>query len=503
MSQAIVIITTLTLLSKGMGFVRDIIIAYFFGTSSTMDSFLASQNPLNLISGIVMGTFAAAFLPLFVRVYKQRGQEEAERYSSTIFYSALLILSGLVLLTAIFAPEVVRVFLPGFTGKEFDLTVKFLRWMSLATVITSIVSFLSALLRGEKKFLAYPLVGLGFDFVIIGVLFLTRHYGDISLALAWTAGPVFMLMILGFAERRFLNPLKVSRKIPETRDLYKMIAPLLFSSALSMLNTIVDRSFASGLETGAISSLTYAGRVNGAASGILGAPIGQVAYPSIASHVAENDMNGLLITVKKSMKLLAFFLIPISFAFFPLAKGIIGILFQRGNFTAESTLLTYPPLMAASVSLFTMSFNTVLTQVYYSFKNSKTPMFYGVFGIGINIGLNFLFIGPLKQTGLALSTSISSFFFTTALLLSLKKKYDLWFFDLWYFTKILISSFIMMGGIYAVMVSVHGRIRYVIGGLVGLGVYYVLSRIFGTLPKHFLRYLKFKKAEPDKKDKVL
>ncbi len=502
MSQAIMLITTLTLLSKGFGFVRDMIVAYFFGTSNTMDAFLASQNPLNLLSGIVMGTVVAAFIPLFIRVRKEKGQDEAEHFSATIFYSSFSLLLILIALSAFFAPDVAKVFVPGFSGEKLALTAKFLRWMSFAALITSSLNFINAILRSEKKFLAYPLTGLGFDVVVIATLFITKNLGDLSLALAWTSGPLFMMLILAFAERHYLNPFKLKKGIPETKILFKMVLPLLFSSAFGMLNTIIDRSFASALTTGAISALGYAARIKGAVSGVLGTPVSQVTYPSIATHVTEKDTNGLSITVIRSMKLLSFFLIPISFALFPLAKGIVGILFQRGNFTYASTLLTYPPLIASSISLFTMAYNGVLVQVYYSFKDSKTPMIYGTIGIGINILLNFLFISPLKQTGLALSTSLASFYFTIIMLHSLKRRFGIRFFNLWYFFRVIISSTIMMVGMYLIMLSMNGRIRYVIAALTGIGVYYIMSRIVKTLPKHFLRYLKFKKVAPEIKEKI-
>ena len=493
MSQAIMLMTIIILLSKAMGFVRDMIVAYFFGTSETMDAFISSQTPLNFINGIVMGAIIAVFIPLFIGVRKSRGQQEAERFSSTIYYFAMLIMIFLVVITVGFAPEVMKLFFPGFSGAKLALSVKFLKWMSLAILLTATMNFINAILRSEKKFLAYPLMGLGFNAVIISALILTRRLGNISLVIAWTSGPLFMTLILGFAERRYLNPLKVRRHIPEALDLLKMISPILFSSAFGMLNTIVDRSFASTLSTGAISALMYARRVSGAVTGILGVPTQQASYPSIAANAADNDMSTLSSTLRRSMKLLAFLLIPISFALFPLSKGIIEIIFQRGNFTYESTLWTYPPLMAAGLSLFTGVYNIILVRVYYSFKDSKTPMIYGIIGIGINIFLNFLFIHPLKQTGLALSTSLSSFYFTIAMLISLRKKFGIWFFSTGHFVRVLIASSVMVAGMYPIMLFVKGRIRYAIATAIGLGIYFLMAKILKILPKHLWRYLKFKK----------
>ncbi len=503
MSQAVVLITSITLASKLLGFVRDIIIAYFFGTGSVMDAYLASQSPLGLINGIITGTIISAFIPLFIRVMKGRGGEEAKKYSATIFYSTTSILIGVVVLVAIFASPVASLFFPGFSKSDHDMTVNFIRWMSFATIIGAMLSFVNGLLQSEKKFLAYPLVGLSFDFIVIGTLFVTKHFGPISLALAWTLPPTFIFIVLGFAERKYMNPFNIKKGIPETKDLFKMVWPLFFSSALGMLNTIVDRTFASTLETGAISSLSYANRITSAAGGVLGTPITQVTYPSVAAHAAENDMKGLIITTKRAMKLMAFFLIPVTFALFPLSKQIITLIFQRGDFTIQSTALTYPPLMAFSLSLFTGAFASVLVQVYYSFKNSRTPMFFGIFGLLINISLNFLFISHLKQTGLALSTSISSIYFATAMAISLRIKYKVWFFDLWYFIRVLISSTLMASGIYFTMAVLRGKIRDFVAIAIGFALYLIFSWIFKTLPKRFWKYLKFKKATTGNDDEKL
>ncbi len=499
MSQAIMLITILTLTSKAMGFVRDIIIAYFFGTGRVMDSYLASQSPLGLINGIITGTIVSAFIPLFIRITKNKNTTEAKHFSATIFYSTTLMLAGVVVLVAIFAPQVTSLFFPGFGKDDHDMTVNFIRWMSFATVIGAMLSFVNGLLQSEKKFLAYPLVGLSFDFIVIGTLFVTKHLGAISLALAWTLPPTFIFIVLGFAERKFLNPFKVKRGITETKDLYKMIWPLFFSSALGILNTIIDRTFASTLEIGAISSLSYANRITSSATGVLGTPVTQVTYPSVASRAAENDMRGLTITTKRAMKLLAFFLIPVTFAIFPLSKQIITLLFQRGSFTAESTMLTYPPMIAFSLSLFTSAFGSVLVQIYYSFKNTKTPMIFGMIGLLINIGLNFVFISHLKQTGLALSTSISSIYFAVIMLISLRMKFKIWFFDMWYFVRVLMASTLMVGGIYLIMAILRGKIRDFVAIFVGIGIYFFLSWILKTLPKRFWRFLKFKKTSEEEK----
>jgi putative peptidoglycan lipid II flippase len=499
MSQAIMIITILTLTSKVMGFVRDIIIAYFFGTGRVMDSYLASQSPLGLVNGIITGTIISAFIPLFIRVMKNKNVQEAKHFSATIFYSTTLILAGVVVIVAIFAPQVTSLFFPGFGKADHDMTVNFIRWMSFATIIGAMLSFVNGLLQSEKKFLAYPLVGLSFDFIVIGTLFVTKHLGAVSLALAWTLPPTFIFIILGFAERKFLNPFNVKRGISETKDLYKMIWPLFFSSALGMLNTIVDRTFASTLETGAISSLSYANRITSSATGVLGTPVTQVTYPSVASRAAENDMRGLTVTTKRAMKLLAFFLIPVTFALFPLSKQIITLLFQRGSFTAESTMLTYPPMIAFSLSLFTGALGSVLVQIYYSFKNTRTPMIFGIVGLLINIGLNFLFISHLKQTGLALSTSISSIYFTTAMLISLRIKFKIWFFDIWYFVRVLMASTLMVGGIYLIMAVLRGKARDFVAIFAGIGIYFLFSWILKTLPKRFWKFLKFKKASEEEK----
>jgi putative peptidoglycan lipid II flippase len=502
LSQAVIMITALTLLSKGFGFVRDMIVAYYFGTGKVMDAFVSSQTPLNFTVSVIMGAVATVFIPLFIRVRQNKGEEESKHFSATVFYLSIFVISALVAVIFAFPKEAVKLFFPGFSPDRLYLTAKFVRWMSFATLLTATTTFLNALLRSEKKFLAYPMVGIGFDFVVIGLLFAAHKLGAVSLAIAWTGGPLFMVLILGFAERRYLNPFKIRKHMPETKELLKMVAPMFFSSAFGMLNTIIDRTFASMLNIGAISALMFARRISGAATGILGTPVMQASYPSISSYAASENMNALVSTVKKTMKLLSFLLIPTSFALFPLAKGVIGVIFQRGSFTYQSTLLTYPPLIAAGISLFTASYNGVLVRIYYAYKDTKTPMYYGIVGIGLNILLNFLFIHPLKQTGLALSTSLVSFYFTVTILISLRRKLKVWFFDTWYFIRVVAASGIMIASMYPCMIYIHGKIRYVIATLTGFGVYYLFSKLFKTLPKHVMSYLKFKKVEVDEKEKL-
>ena len=502
LSQAVVLITSLTLLSKGFGFLRDMIVAYYFGTGKIMDAFVSSQTPLNFTASVIMGAVATVFIPLFIRVRKNKGEKESEHFSATVFYLSILAISSLVAVMFVFPRDAVKLFFPGFSSERLILTAKFVRWMSFATLLTATTSFLNSLLRSERKFLAYPMVGIGFDFVVIGLLFVAHKLGAVSLAIAWTGGPLFMVAVLGFAERKYLNPFKVKRHMPEMKELLKMVAPMFFSSAFGMLNTIIDRTFASTLNIGAISALMFARRISGATTGVLGTPVMQASYPSISSYAANENMEALNLTVKKTMKLLSFFLIPVSFALFPLAKGIIGIVFQRGNFTYQSTLLTYPPLIAAGISLFTASYNGVLVRIYYAFKDTKTPMYYGIVGIGFNILLNFLFIHPLKQTGLALSTSLVSFYFTIAILISLRRKLKIWFFDTWYFLRVVSASALMTALMYPFMIYIHKRERYILATLVGLGAYFLFSRLFRTLPKNFMSYLKFKKVDSDNKENL-
>lgn len=414
-----------TMLSKVLGFGREIILGYFYGTSAYSDVYIVSMNiPLVVFSSIGVA-LVTTFIPLYQEVLSEKGSKRALKFSNNIM-SIVLILSILLgILGYIFAEPLVKLFAMHYTGEKLILAVKFVRIMIGGVVFIGLSNLMTSYLQIQGDFTIPGMIGFPNNIVII-----------ISIILSATTGNIYILAVgtlIGMASQFvFQVPFAIKKgyrfkptidiKDEYLRKMLWLVMPVLIGVAVNQVNTMVDRSLASGLGDGVITALNNANRLNGFVMGLFISTLGAVIYPTLSKLSTENNKEKFAESVSNSVNCVNLLVMPASIGAIVLATPVVRILFERGAFDDRSTALTATALVFYSVGMIGFGLREILSKVFYSLKDTKTPMINGIIAVILNIVLNIVLVKVMGHGGLALATSLSSIICILLLFISLKKK---------------------------------------------------------------------------------
>ena len=403
-----------TFLSRILGLVRDILTARIFGTSWVYDAFLMAFMVPNLLKRLLgEGALSSSFIPVFTRYLEKRPQKDSWRFASiigTLVTLLSLILMGLgwgvltSLKTISLEPKIALM---------VDLLRLFLPFLLLIAWAAWAMGILNSYRQFWTPALAPVFLNIGW---IIAPAWICAFFGsDIQhqvYGLVWgiLIGGVlqFVIQIPPLWKKKPHLEWRVNLHDEGVREVAKLLAPTLFGLAVTQLSMTVDLYMAYFVGEGASSSLWYANRLMQFPLGIFAAAMGTAVLPTFSSHAALEQMDQFRETLGFSLRALAFIVIPASVGLIFLREPIIRLLFERDQFTAESTQRVATVLMYYSLGLFAYSGIKVVTSAFYSLKETKTPVKIGAIGFFLNVVLNLILMGHLKEGGIALATAISS-----------------------------------------------------------------------------------------------
>jgi len=410
-TQAALIIAIISFISKFFGFFREVLVAKYFGASSQTDAFLVAI----IVPTLILGLFASGFGTLIIPFYlekKAQGQEVARSFVNAAFLVWGIIFIFIFILIFIFAPTFVRIVAYGFKGETFNLAVTLTRYLIISGFFTVFVGMFTGLFHGEKQFF-FPIfvIFLGNVGLVSSLLFLHRYLGIHS----WTVGQIFcwgfaffsMLVVL-YRRHKFFHSLYYNQiDWSEIKRFAVLLLPLVISGSLSVLNQIVDKTIASGLDAGSIAALNFASRIWQVPITLLATPIAIAVFPFF-SEIALNGFSKKEYEQKlnKTLGYMFYLIIPATFFIFFLAEPLVRLFFERGAFDSEATVLTSFVLKMYVLGLFAHAFSPVLLRVFYSFKNTLTPLIISTICIALNIILNIVLSKSMGAAGIALATSI-------------------------------------------------------------------------------------------------
>src|SRR5882672_718640 len=414
--KALATVSSMTLVSRILGFVRDVLIARLFGAGLATDAFFVAFRIPNLLRRLFAeGAFSQAFVPVLSEYRTRRGDSETKLLvdrTATLLTLALLAATALGVAAA---SIIVYVSAPGFAADpvKFDLTVALLRITFPYIVFISLVAFSAGILNTWNRF-SVPAVTpalLNVSF-IVGALFFADHFDPPVLVLAWAvflgglaqlAYQVPYLMKLGLLPRWRLD-----FSHPGVRRMLKLMAPAAFGVSISQVSLLINTIFASFLVSGSVSWLYYADRLMEFPAGVLGVALGSILLPSLSKYHADGrhaEYGGLLDWGLRLTFLLA---VPSAAALAVLALPLVATLFHYGRFTAEDAWMTRQALVAYSIGLLGMILVKILAPGFYARQNVVTPVKIGIVTLVVTQLLNLIFIIPLRHAGLALAIGLGA-----------------------------------------------------------------------------------------------
>ena len=433
LSKAAGTVSGMTLVSRVFGFLRDMVIAMAFGSSSSADAFFVAFRIPNMQRRILAeGAMTAAFIPVFTETLTKKGESVAWKLAANLFNILILVLSSASLLILIFSPAVITVFAPGFIDEpgKFELTVKLTRCMAPYLFFIGLAAFCMGILNTLKVFALPAAAPISQNIsMILSVLFISPLMDEpiIGLAIGVVVGGALQLLIQLSAVLKkgmhFEKTLNFKQK--EVFKIVRLMGPVILGLAVYELNIMIDTLIASLLPGGSISYLYYGNRLVQLPLGIFAVALGVALLPTLSSQAAKGNLKELVQTLGFSIRLILFITIPATVGLIILREPIINTLWQRGEFLASTTDGTAIALLYYSIGLCAYSGIKIIAPAFYSLQDTKTPAKIGIYSMILNTVLNLILMGPLQHGGLALATSIAALFNVALLIYYLRKRLGL------------------------------------------------------------------------------
>ena len=422
-----------TLASRVLGFIRDVIIAKFFGTGARAQAFVVAFRIPNLLRSLIgEGATNAAVVPVLSRLKAQGKDEEFWQVAGCLLNILIVFLAALTLLGELFAPYIVRLIAPGFIGEgtKLLLTIRLTRWIFPYLLLIGLTAYAMAVLNSLKHFALPALAPCMLNIsLIVSVLVFSPRLKEPAYALSTGVliGGILQLLIqVPLVLRKGLNRHRKFRFMhPKVKEMGRLLLPRTLGIAVYQANVFIDTilaSFAWIVGSGAVAALYYANRLVQFPLALFGIALAQVALPTMSAQAAREDLSALRKTVSFSLRSVFTMMIPATVGMAVLAYPLIKIIFERGSFSASSTSITSLALLFYCLGLTGYAGVKILASCFYSLKDTLTPAKVAGAALLINVILNLVLMWPLKVAGLALATAISVTFNFILLLLILKKR---------------------------------------------------------------------------------
>lgn len=430
MTRAAGVIGLATLLSRILGFVRDMVIARFFGAGLLSDAFFVAFRIPNLLRRLLAeGSLSIAFVPVFSDYLSRDGRNEAFNMARSTLRILSVLLVVLTIAGILAAPLIVKIVAPGFTGAKFSLTVTLTRIMFPYIFFICLVALSMGILNSLGHFAAPALAPVFLNVAIIGaVLFLAPQMNTpvIGLAIGVLIGGALQLLLQVpfLIKKGFFFWQKAALYHPGVKRIGRLMGPAVFGAAVYQINILVGTLLASLLPEGSVSYLYYADRLVQFPLGLFAISLSVAVLPSLSRQAAANNFKGLTETFGYALQLIFFITLPAMIGLILLREPIVALLFQRGAFDVESTRLTASALVFYSLGLWAFSAVRIVVSTFYSLQDTLTPVKMASVSIAANIVLGILLMGPLKHDGLALATSLASMINFCLLLWVLRKRLE-------------------------------------------------------------------------------
>jgi len=416
MLRSLSVVGSLTLLSRILGFVRDIVIATLFGATAGADAFLVAFKIPNFMRRLFAeGAFSQAFVPVLSE-YKNNSPEKVQSLIDHVAGTLGFILIILTVLGIIFAPYLIMLFAPGFVDEphKYQLAVDMLRITFPYLLFVSLTAFAAGILNSYDHFSspAFSPVILNLC-MIAAALGFSQYFQEPILALAWSvliSGILQFVFQLPFLSKLHLMPVPRLKKEQDegVKKILNLMLPVLFSVSVGQISLLISTLMASFLVTGSIAWLYYADRLLEFPIGVFGVALATVVLPRLSGLAARNAQEDYNKTLDWSLKWVFLVGVPSTLGLIFLSKPIFVTLFYRGQFGLNDVEMSAQALMAYSIGLLGFVLIKILASGFFARQDTKTPTKVAFISIMSNIVLNFVLIWSLKHVGLALATALSA-----------------------------------------------------------------------------------------------
>ncbi|MBK5142578.1 murein biosynthesis integral membrane protein MurJ [Budviciaceae bacterium BWR-B9] len=428
--KSLAAVSSMTMVSRILGFARDAIVARAFGAGMATDAFFVAFKLPNLLRRIFAeGAFSQAFVPILAEYKTQQGEEATRTFIAYVSGLLTLVLALVTFLGIVAAPWVIWVTAPGFTDEpdKFALTTQLLQITFPYILLISLASLAGAILNTWNRFSVPAFAPTLLNVSMIGfALFGAPYFNPPIMALAWAVVVGGILQLLyQLPHLKKIGMLVLPRLNLRDSGVWRVMrqmGPAILGVSVSQISLIINTIFASFLASGSVSWMYYADRLMELPSGVLGVALGTILLPSLARSFSSGNAEEYSGLMDWGLRLCFLLALPCSVALGVISEPLIKSLFQYGQFSAHDAMMTRQALIAYSVGLMGLILVKVLAPGFYSRQDIKTPVRIAIFTLIATQLMNLAFIGPLKHAGLALSIGIAACLNAGLLFWQLKKR---------------------------------------------------------------------------------
>lgn len=423
-ARAAAALTLVNVISLLFSFLQESVFAAFYGTSAEADAYtVAVQTPVVMFS-IISVAIHNVFIPTYSKLNYTRSREETDGFVSNFITVLFIITFVLIGASEIFADGLIYIFSPGLDEEIHVLTVDMFRMMLPTILLSQVTTVCTGILHVHKSFILTGLSSIFINvFFAVFIYIFTPTMGIYSAMLGHVVGiAVQAVYIVILCRKRYKYRPKLNIRDKELIDSGKRMIPIFIGIGADEVSKIIDKVIASFLVAGSIVALNYASRLTSAISTLFISSISTVVYPSMTEAAAKDDRRTLSDTFNMALSFFIMLFVPILAGGICLDEEIISLVFERGEFTAESVTFTAPLFTAYLVCLLFTAMRQVSSRLFYSLGDSKTPMVNSVIGIAANIILNIVLSRYLGALGLAIATAISTAIIAILILISAKRR---------------------------------------------------------------------------------
>jgi putative peptidoglycan lipid II flippase len=426
-AKPVMYVTFIGLIGKFLSLARDINVASVFGLVGNSDVYFYASTLLLLITTIITQSINTTVIPALSRAKLKGGDVEKSELFNNIISCVLLMsfLAVLALVSLTLWPPGIELLTPGFNEEQRSSFVWMIQMGAPSIIFLSIVAANRGYLQSEARFMETAFSELFLAVVgIVFIFYFADSWGLDILIIAVVVAPVLQIAVqrLGFSGLAYRYKPYIDLYNHEIKVIATLIIPVLITTGISDLSKLIDQALGSTLTTGSLSALAFGGKINALVIGICIVPLVTVIFPILSRSAASADYDAMRRELRRVVIIVIMITLPVSLAILVLSENIVAVIFERGSFDSNATVITSEVLFFYTLGLVSSGLRLILIKVFYSLQDTRSIVKCAVTASALNIVLNFILIGPLEHKGLALATSLSGWVLTFLLISSLKGK---------------------------------------------------------------------------------
>lgn len=412
--------------SRILGYVRDVLIYARFGQNNITDAYQAAFSiPDFLYLLLVGGALSSAFIPVFAGYLATDQEDEAWKVASIVFNFVIVLMLLGIGLGLVYTPQLMRLLVPGFDPPTMRLAVTLTRIMFVQAFFMALSGVTMGVLHSYRYFTATAAAAILYNLGIILVgWFLSPYLGIMAFSLGVVVGAManFFVQLPPLLRRGLRYHFSFDLSHPGVRRLWQLMVPVLASLSVTQLNLFVNQNLASTLAPGLVAALRTAQRLMQLPVGTFAVALAVAAFPSLTAQAAQGKYAAYRHTLAQGLRSMFFLMLPATLGLMALGVPIVRLLFEQGRFTPAATQATAYALLFYAVGIVAYGSLQLLNRAFYAVQDTATPMLVGMFTIALNIWLNLILIGRLGHGGLALAYSLAGIFNMVLLLFLLRRR---------------------------------------------------------------------------------